>query len=517
MLYLLPRVVPLILSSGLAVIAQLAVAQLELLEDRWIEVQTEHFTLFSQASSRQTTRFAGELETWRQVSAYIINDQSPFPKAQVPNYVYLFDDRESFQQFTAAEETAFFYPTPRANFMALVVDDEQSVPAAFHHYVHFLVRNFSDLRLPRWYEEGLAGYLARVQINRGIAEFPRFSERDYELMVALSGSLSMDRLLYRDAALASPRLIQIANLKSETLLYYLLHAHEEEQFVDRREQLQGYLDLLIEGRNPRFAYDRSFDLTTAQLEEAFLNYLRTSGRPAGTVDYGPLTENPDYSSARLEGGWLAVLLGELALNSGRSENAQLFFQAALDGGTEIARSYSGLGDALRFQELEGRDQEIARYFEFALEKAPDEPVILLDYGEYWEAELDNCDKTYPANQRSMIVANIRRSFEQALAIIPDSPEANLAIAQLYLFQGEDWQNGQEYQRKAFALLPADSFIMEQTIKYAIAAEEYDEAERLINEMAQPIHFFGEPDFVSNLRLRLLKKRRNEPYDACAQD
>jgi hypothetical protein len=97
---------------------------------------------------------------------------------------------------------------------------------------------------------------------------------------------------------------------------------------------------------------------------------------------------------------------------------------------------------------------------------------------------------------------------------PDNPEVNLAMAQFYLFPEQDWRLGVSYQEKAFAALPADSFIMEQAAKYAIAANEFDYAEQLISEMAQPLHFYGEPDYVSGLRIRLLKKRRNEPYDAC---
>lgn len=507
----------LLLVAGLVLTAGLSHGQQQLLENRWLQVNTEHFSIISQTSSRQSTRFADQLETWRQIAASIINGESPFPAAQIPNYVYLFDDTESFQQFSVGEELAFFYPTPRANFMAFVVDDENSVTEAFHHYAHFLLRNFSDLRLPRWYEEGLAAYLARMQINRGVAEFERFSQRDQELMAEISGSLSMDRLLYRDEALASPRLIQIANLKSESLLHYLLHAHEEDQFVDRRPQLRSYLQLLLEGRNPRFAYDRSFDVTTEQLDEEFQYYLLNSSRPAGIIEHAAVTENPDYDAQRLQAAGLAVVLGELALNSGRSENAQLFFQAAIGSGEEIARGYSGLGDALRFQDLPDRDQEIARYFEMAVERAPNDPNILMDFGEYWESELADCDKSYPESQRRSLIAEIKNKFEQALALVPDSPEANLAMGQYFLVDGEDWRQGVEYQTKAFALLPADGFIMEQAIKYAIAADEYEEAERLISEMAQPIHFYGEPGYVTDLRLRLLKKRRNEIYDACAQD
>jgi hypothetical protein len=90
------------------------------------------------------------------------------------------------------------------------------------------------------------------------------------------------------------------------------------------------------------------------------------------------------------------------------------------------------------------------------------------------------------------------------------------MGQYYQLEAESWQNGISFQEKAFALLPADSFVMEQSINYAIAADQYDEAQRLIDEMSQPIHFFGEPGFVSDLRVQLLKKRRDEAYDACEE-
>ncbi|MDA1372671.1 MAG: hypothetical protein O2971_18200 [Proteobacteria bacterium] len=506
-----------LLFSSCTLFPVVVAAQQDVLQQRWVETATDNFVIFSQVSSRQTQRFAGEMESWRQVAADIIAKDSPFPRASVPNYVYLFDNTESFQHFTVGSEIAFFYSTPRANFMALVLDDELSVRDALHHYVHFLVKNFSDLHLPRWYEEGLAGYLSRMRINRGQAEFERITQEANESMAELSDSFSMERLFYRDAALASPRVIQIANLKSEALLHYFKHAHEEEGYPDRREQLQNYLDLLIAGRNPRFAFDQSFDVTTAQLDAELGNYLLTSRRPAGRIEHGSVNEIFEWETSTTEGAPLAVMLGELALNSGNVESAQFFFQAAIDRGAEIARSYSGLGDALRFQELEGMDQEIVGFFEKALATAPEDPNILMDYGEYWESELTNCDKTYPPSQRRQIIADITEHFRRALAILPQSPEANLAMGQLYLFPEQDWQEGIEYQRRAFSQLPADSFIMEQAIKYAIAADEYDEAERLINEMAQPIHYFGEPQYVSDLRVRLLRKRRSEPYDACALD
>lgn len=493
-----------------------AYSQTELASERWFQVQSDNFIVISKASSRATERFVDELETWRKIAAWFVADSSPLPKAAVPNYVYLFSDAEMLSEFTYAQDPAFFYPTPRANYMALVLGDEDSHAIARHHYAHFLIKNFADLRLPRWYEEGLAGYLDRMLIDNGEAEFARLSQRNNELMLQISETLSMERLLYRDESLASPRLIQIASLKSASLLHYLLHAYEEEGYPDRRAQLDRYLELLLEGRDARFAYDLAFDVTTEQLDAEFHEYLRTSSRPRGDIDYGAVSSNSDYQTVRIAQDEITLLLGELALNGGSPELAEQFFRASVDGEQAQARSYSGLGDALRFQGLENMDQTIAGYFTQARDMAPEDPYIILDYGEYWEAELTDCDKDYPLVQRQGMLEDIRVHFDRAMALLPEIPETHLALGQLYLFPEEDWRRGVDAHATAFALLPADSFIMEQAVRYAIAADDYERASRLIEEMAQPIHFFGEPEYVTNLRERLLRKRRNEPYDVCAE-
>lgn len=491
-------------------------AQQDLLEDRWFKLSTPNFIFFSQVSSRQTRRIANELESWRQVAAFNISGESNFPTANVSNIVYLFKDEKSFSYFTAFEELAFFYPTPRHNFMAFVPSLDSSQSVALHQYAHFLEKNFADLRVPRWYEEGLAGYLARVSIARGKAELSKPSQRGNQALAQVNELLTMDRLFYRDEALASPRMIQIANLKSEALLYYFLHANEEANFTDRREELSGYLALLLEGRNPRFAFDQSFSVTTTQLDAEFENYLLTTSIPSGEVRVAIITELENLDPEQVNETELGLMMGELALNTGKVEAAELFFQSLIDRGSPPARAYSGLGDALRYNELEGRDQEIARYFEMALELAPNDLDIMLDYGEYWESELKNCEKNYPTGQRQAMLAAMKAQFERAVASSPNSAEANLAMAEYYLLEGQDWTLGGNYQSKAFDLLPADVFIMEQAIKYAIAAENFDEAERLITEMAQPLHFFGEPGYVTDLRESLLKKRRGESFDACAK-
>jgi len=460
LLSVIPPSLLLMLSIALSFFSSLSSAQEQMLRDPWVEVRSNNFHIYSQQSTRQTNRFANELEIWRQVAAFTIFGINSYPKASIPNLVYLFDDVETLQTFVATNESAFFSPTPRANFLAFAFDEEGSISLGLHHYTHFLVRNFNDLSLPRWYEERLAGYLGRVQVDGDDVELERFSRSSNEVLADVSASLSMDRLLYSDDALASPRIVQIANLKSSALLHYLLHAYEEEGFEDRRAQLQSYLGYLLEGRNPRYAYDRSFEVTTAQLDEEFHTYLLNSQRPAGSTQTDTLSEPELLVGNAIEGSPLASALAELALNSGKAEVAQSMFELALEQDAGFARGLSGVGDALRMSETTGMDQRIARYFIEAAELAPQNPNILLDYGEYWVSVLEDCENVWASGERRLLTADVYEYFSRALEIRPQSPEANLAMGEYYLLRGNDWEQGVSYQQRAFGLLPANTFILE---------------------------------------------------------
>ena len=49
---------------------------------------------------------------------FTISGVGSFPKESIPNLVYLFDDVETLQTFVATDDSAFFSPTPRANYLA---------------------------------------------------------------------------------------------------------------------------------------------------------------------------------------------------------------------------------------------------------------------------------------------------------------------------------------------------------------------------------------------------------------
>lgn len=490
-------------------------AQQQLPEQRWQRLGSENFEFISQLSATQTERLAQEFELWRSLAGRFISGSNALPPAAVKNHVYVFSDLDSLEWFTYSSAAGAFYQTPRRNFSVLVYQDEESLKLVRHHYVHFLMRNFTDLRIPRWYEEGLAAYLANLEVTTDSARMATYAAEDFSLALQLSPEVTFDELLFDEAQLASPRRIQIANMKSETLLYFLLHG-QQEGFPDRRAELQEYLALSITGRTPRYAFDQAFDLTAAQQDAEYARFLQESRGPRAELQTTELTESPRGEATALDVLQTTIALGELALNAGRFDIAQGFFSAATAQQATIPRSYTGLADSLRMQELEDLPVNLDDYYQQALMLGPDDPDTLLDFGEYLETVLLDCDRSLSAAAVQAIKIDTLGYFRKALELVPENAEANLAMGQYYLLEGEEIARGLEYQQKALALLPADSFIMEQTIRYLIELEQFDEAERLLGELAQPLHFFGEPDWVSSLRDRMNSKKQGTIYDACTE-
>ena len=153
-------------------------------------------------------------------------------------------------------------------------------------------------------------------------------------------------------------------------------------------------------------------------------------------------------------------------------------------------------------------------YQRALEMAPEDYQLYLDFGQYYDSLRDNCENPLSPAQLQRAQQGMATHFETALTINPDSAEVNLSNAQLFLFEGEDWQQGLAFQQRAFASLPADTFVLEQAIEYALLAEDYERASALIDRMARPMHFWGTPFWIRDLRNRLQAAERGDPFDPC---
>lgn len=491
-------------------------AQEAIARERWFEIDTGNFRVFSQLSRGQTERTAAEFEQWRDAAVALLGPSAASARDPIQTYVYLFDDEDDLRLFAEGEESSYLYSSPRAGFL-IVTDSDASLDLAQHHYSHFLINN-RPVGVPRWYEEGMAAYLSRVRASSGEIELRAFRDEQIEFASGLNEVLSLEVLLYDDSALASPRLIQIANLKSAMFMHFLLHGHEWEGFPDRRAQLQAYLGFLQQGRTARFAYDQGFDDPLANLEQDFDRFLPVL-LESGDIDRPLMTLTAQSEPEVIEPtpDEVTLALAELALHSGKFNAAEVLFGDLVTRQSRVGRAFSGLADARRMR-VPGPEETVPDVVPFYLQAVAmddGDPQLYLDYGQYLDTELHDCEKGYSAQERQAMQDDMRTYFAKALELAPESPEVNLSYARIFLMEGQDWQQGLEYHRKAFAAMPADSFIMEQAIEYALAAEQYDEARAFIARLARPMHFWGTQPWIADLSNRLQAAERGQAFDACA--
>ncbi len=491
-------------------------AQVELAGERWFAVDTPSFQIFSQRSRADTEEQARLLEAWRQAAVQILSPALAIGADPIPNYVYLFDNDDDYRPFAEGQDSAYLYSSPRSNFL-VVSDARGAQDLAEHHYSHFLINN-RPIGLPRWFEEGMAHYLSRLRVEDAQVSLIPLAREQYELVLDVNDVLTLEEILYDNAALASPRLVQLANLKSGLFVHFLQHAHEYEGFRDRRTQLQDYLGHLQQSRAERFAYDQSFDVSLTALEEEFDRFLvllsetREDERNLFSQD-----ESAEFTAQQAPLAQVTLQLGELALHAGRFELSEAYFTALMQDAAPPGRAWSGQADALRMREYEEGDvaPAVEPLYLQAQRIEPDDYQLYLDYGQYLDTELKDCDADYAPAQRERMQQLMREQFTRALELNPDSPEVQLSYAQLFSVPGADWQQGIPHHQLALDSLAADSFVLEQAVDYAILADRLADARRLVDRMARPMHFWGEHPWISALNGKLQAADRGQPWDACA--
>ncbi len=482
-------------------------AQTQLAGTSWWKTDVGDSRVTSQLTADETAELARDFERWRHAVAAMIGSGSSLP---VPVHIYLFSNQMDFSHFSWSTESAAFFSSPRAIYLALTIDPE-SIKLARHQFAHFLINQTLPVTTPRWYEEGLADYLSRIDVTGNAPVLKPYEESEFWAATQTSSMISMDILMHDDAALASPLLIQAANIKSSIFLQFLLHSGDRPGLSDYRAELETYLRLLHEGRNWRYAFDQGFSRNLKQLNVEYNAWLELNHTlPIKLLlPFNIIADKLETSPVPQQ--QLALTLGELALHGGKFATAERFFAELVAASSLLGRAYAGLADARRMQEI---DTDLHALYQQAISVEPENAILLLDYGQFIESVLSSCNPPLSEQEQEELLETMKEHIWNAVQRLPDLPEAGLSMAQVYLLPGGDLQQGLSYQQQVWSVLPADSFIAEQAARYAIANGDFTTAQVIIDRLARPMHLWGELHWVRELYDRLEAARRNRSYNPC---
>jgi tetratricopeptide (TPR) repeat protein len=448
----------------------------------WVRVESENFVLYSQISEQETLELAKKLETFREVTRRFTNAGPGAFEPTIPTLTYVFDSAQEYEKFAPfASSTGFIAPLQRANYIAL--NGRSSALAAtrviYHEFVHQLLRNSGKAGYPHWFDEGLAEYLGASVIddeNIVLAAVPE----DRLAMVREFQLLPLERLLKaRDTSAWSAEEKAMFYAQSWALVHYL-NLGGKSGMVERKEQLDAYLELLNEGLGVEAAFAQAFGATFEEVGKELGLYV---GRDTFMQIRKPRSAFPPAKVVSVRVATpaeVALQLGQLALATGNDEAARSLFDASLALEPRSPRALAGLALAV-WKQGGGTAVEIRLMLERAAALGPQDALNHLDLAEYLlaQAEAGAERPGYP-----QLLVDARSALVRALELEPEMPEAYALAAKLYTLPGQDWRKGLVLIEQAHALLPSDASIAISLADFYVVGGEHDRAERLLDAAAQ---------------------------------
>jgi len=342
--------------------------------DRWVEVATANFRLWSDAGERRTRGVAAEMEQLRSVLAQLIPGVSV--TSPCPTYVYVFKDRFALRPYAPRfqgkpmEVAGYTLSRPWGNYVAIDGDPRtDALHSIRHEYVHRVLHD-NYAHLPLWLDEGLAefyGAFHRVdgeaRIGDPITDHIRWLRENPLIPLPQLFAIDHRSKDYHEGVRQG-----VFYAESWALTHYLLLGNPE-----RRPQLSRMFALMQGGATQQEAFAQAFAGDYDGLERELNVYIH---RKVFSYAQLPLKLDAEIPAAVRPMAAPDVLyrLGDLLLNGGPEASAAAaeHFRAALAADPRHGLATAGLG---QIEEAAGRRQEALADYEKAVTLAPNEPYV----------------------------------------------------------------------------------------------------------------------------------------------
>ncbi len=478
-----------------------------LLERPWVEYRTPGFSLYSDLDEAQALASVRDIERF----AIVVRDAVGLGQrvSPIPVEFWLCSDASTVVRLAGdATLLGFMRPSPRASYLvatASALADPGGSPM-LHEYVHLLVRSAgvrgtavvdtgvveagasvldrthaedAVLDLPRWYDEGLAEFLATLRV------------RDGEVRIGVPNRRRLEQLRMRD-----PLFMNIGQVLAVTdvgalpsfrvaefyaLSWVLVHWAHARDWAARGARpgdsagtepmlqsaaIDDYLRRVSAGEPVRAAARAAFGSDLRSVNERLFAHADRL-RPAPILRlpvarFAGLDVEPRVTRRVLDGYEAAWRLGYVALGGGQRHGA--------DGDEETARALFGHALQLRPFDLRAEmglavaDQFEARFAEGVARArrihaaAPDDTLLaqeLADMLYEW------CDSDAPPADCEVLHEEAIRLYEGILRVAPARIETHAALGGALLHARADPARARLHLRRAHAAMPFSAVLVLQ--------------------------------------------------------
>jgi Tfp pilus assembly protein PilF len=425
----------------------------------WIRLETDHFSLFSNAGQRRTAELARGLEQLREVLERLTGGlvfDSP-----VETRIFVFKNDVTMEPYllgfsdTSMEVGGYFRSTEDGNYVVVnATAGDHPFRVVNHEYLHFVMRNTIP-DLPLWLDEGLAEYYSTFGIAGGKAYIGRVLPGHLQLLQS-GPLLPLEELLAVDSATlhaGKSRWISRVYAQSWALTHYLLASS-----ADQGGSAKALFAAIRQGVDSRTALERAYRTDLASLEQALTDYVHGRGRELGMFIYTPeeaFDKKQREGAEALGRAELLAGLGDLLAHGPEKDRATAreHLLAALELDPELPLAWLALA---RVEIEAGKYDAGQAHCAKALALDPSDPRAHAVLGEALLQRFLRSDELPDQllDAPPPLLAEARGHFRTSLEAAPDHLPSLVGLGSTYFFADEDLAEGVQALARAAQLLPS---------------------------------------------------------------
>jgi|GEM_PF-1384262 len=427
-------------------------------KDAWIQIDTAHFTIYSNAPERRSLELGRSLERFRAVlSAYQTTLRIDPPR---PNFIYIFKNQESFDAYNLrmggklAEISGLFIPGWDVNYIIMSAAwNRDPRPLIYHEFTHqFVDSNLSAV--PAWFDEGLAEYYStfvgddkRASLGKPVPEHVEWLSNHSFIPLKQLFEQGYDPDFYTEVTRGGTFYAE-----SWALVHYFLANGAE-----RRGQMGSFLDGINEGLSAEASLQASFHVSLDVLQKWCQAYVAFGRFNYSELSFSEQFHVDDRAKVRPMGRAESLArLGELLhhLQEERVADAEAHLREALRLEPDNGVALMNLGTLMASK---GEFEQALALYEKAAASRHEDPLLayrqaraLLHRKEGERSVGEHSGEAIP----DATLARARDLLNRAIKIRPNFAEAHIELGNLANLPGGDLKGGIEALEKARLLMPS---------------------------------------------------------------
>ena len=412
-------------------------------DPQWIEIQSPHFSVVTDAGEKRGRETAMRFEQMRTVFGALMTKANV--NLPIPLQIVAFRNTKELGQFAPLWNgkpvtlAGLFQSGEDRSFIMLDMSTENPWGVVFHEYAHQLMNGVLATPVDPWFEEGFAEFFSSIEVDAKEARVGKVPQYEYQVLQSEGMMKVADLFRVRKN---SPTYNENGNHR--TVFYaesgMVVHYIYDNSLIPK---LSAYFDLRIDINMPvEDAMQQSFGMSAADFDRILRNYV-SSGRSK----YFPIPTpsnivSSEYVARSLSPADSGAILADMHLHSlDYRDKAIAEFQQILSVEPNHAAACRGLGYAY----LQKRDfTQAAEYFKRAVQADSKDPRV-----HYYSALLMRHEGAF-TNQSEL--PEMIQHLDTAIALDPTfaAPYMLLAFAQMY---AGDPAKGLISMQKAVSLSP----------------------------------------------------------------